>query len=131
MEVQNVEHRHTNFGNSSPDLRSGALHMASVLVLLDCLEENSAKGAILNIGHLLGAWVVQNIVLHLDEVPVRAQAHRFDLCDAALASHDLIVDRNDVLLLLLELDANVMLLLPVNEHPIVAELVVEHLAEVC
>ena len=75
--------------------------------------------------------MVHNIVFHLDKVPVGAQAHRFDLCDAALATHDLIVDCDDVFLLLLELDANVMFLLPVNEHPVVAELVVEHLAEVC
>lgn len=104
--------------------------MASVLVLFDSLKENSAQGAILDIGHLLGARVVDDVVLHLDKVPVGAQAHRFDLCDAALTSHDLIVDGDDVLTLLLKLDANVMFLFPVNKHPIVAVLVVKHLAEV-
>ena len=104
--------------------------MPCIAVLFYCLELDSSKCAILDIGHLLSRRMVHDIILHLDEVPVLAKPRWLHLRDAALASQNLIVNRNDMVLPLLQSNSDLVLFSPVDEHPVIAELVVEHLSEV-
>ena len=104
--------------------------MACTCILLDRLEHNSPQVAIFDLCDLLCGRMVDDVVFHLDRLPVLADASRANLCDATLTSEDLIVDHNHVLLLLFELQTKVMLKLPIEDNPVIAELVEEHFAEV-